>query len=98
VIGEIVSALRDPWVAVGFVGQTFFFSRFVIQWIVSERRGETIIPPAFWYLSIGGGLVLLIYAVHQRDPVFIAGQGMGSFIYFRNLILVNRKKKAGAVA
>ena len=92
-IGEIIGALRDPWVAVGFLGQSFFFSRFIVQWIAAERRGEAIIPTAFWYLSIGGGLVLLIYAVHQRDPVFIAGQSLGSLIYLRNLMLINRKRK-----
>ncbi|HTQ79555.1 MAG TPA: lipid-A-disaccharide synthase N-terminal domain-containing protein, partial [Thermoanaerobaculia bacterium] len=77
----------DPkhlWLVIGFLGQTFFFGRFFVQWIASERKRESVIPLAFWYLSIGGGAVLLLYSIHQRDPVFIAGQGAGLFIYLRN--------------
>lgn len=82
----------DPWLIVGFVGQAFFFSRFLVQWIAAERRGESIVPSAFWYLSIGGGLLLLLYALHLKDPVFVAGQAIGSVVYARNLALIHRKR------
>ncbi|MFQ5673085.1 MAG: lipid-A-disaccharide synthase N-terminal domain-containing protein [Nitrospinales bacterium] len=81
------------WLIIGFVGQTFFFMRFLIQWLVSEKRGESTIPIAFWYCSIGGSAILLSYAIHKQDPVFILGQSVGSFIYIRNLILIARKQK-----
>lgn len=82
------------WIIVGLVGQTCFFMRFLIQWIVSEKRGESIIPLPFWYFSIGGSLILLFYSIHREDPVFILGQSVGSVIYIRNLVLISRKKKA----
>jgi lipid-A-disaccharide synthase-like uncharacterized protein len=67
--------------------------RFVIQWLHSERQRKSVVPVAFWYFSIAGGLTLLVYSIHQRDPVFIAGQALGIFIYLRNLHLI---KRAGA--
>tara|TARA_Y100000588_G_scaffold154363_1_gene168487 strand:+ start:76 stop:363 length:288 start_codon:yes stop_codon:yes gene_type:complete len=82
------------WLIIGFVGQALFGARFIIQWIVSEKRGESTIPLAFWYCSIGGSIVLLTYAIHRQDPVFILGQSLGSIIYIRNLILIDQKKKA----
>jgi lipid-A-disaccharide synthase-like uncharacterized protein len=81
------------WLVVGFAGQALFGMRFIIQWIISEKRGESVIPLPFWYLSIGGSLILLTYAIHKQDPVFILGQSLGSIIYIRNLILISRKKK-----
>ncbi len=72
--------------------------RFAVQWIASERAGRSIVPTAFWVFSIGGGLLLLIYALHRRDPVFIAGQGLGVFIYLRNLQFVMRERKARMAA
>ena len=92
---EIAQALHDPWVVLGFAGQILFFGRFLVQWIVAERRGESVVPVSFWYLSITGGLVLLAYSIHQRDPVFIAGQSIGAFVYMRNLMLIHRRKKGG---
>lgn len=86
---------KSLWMAVGFAGQIFFFGRFVIQWIQSERRGRSVIPTVFWYLSLGGGLLLLAYAIHRRDPVFIAGQAAGSVVYVRNLMLIRRHRDAG---
>lgn len=73
------------WYAVGFAGQALFFSRFFVQWLASERRRESHVPNAFWFLSIGGGLTLLAYAIWRRDPVFILGQSTGILIYSRNL-------------
>ncbi|MCB1623038.1 MAG: lipid-A-disaccharide synthase N-terminal domain-containing protein [Pseudomonadales bacterium] len=74
--------------AIGFVGQGFFSARFIVQWLASERVKRSIIPVAFWYFSLGGGLTLLAYAIHRKDPVFIAGQSAGIFVYLRNLYLL----------
>jgi lipid-A-disaccharide synthase-like uncharacterized protein len=77
------------WVMVGFLGQALFSMRFLIQWIMSERARKSVMPTAFWYFSLAGGLVLLTYAIYRRDPVFILGQGMGLVIYARNLWLIH---------
>jgi lipid-A-disaccharide synthase-like uncharacterized protein len=81
------------WLAIGFLGQFLFASRFLIQWFKSELVGRSVIPVAFWYFSLGGGIVLLAYAVHKVDPVFITGQGMGLFVYARNLYLISRERR-----
>ena len=81
------------WRAIGLLGQGLFFSRFLIQWIASERKKESVIPLYFWYLSLSGGIILLSYAIHIKDPIFILGQSCGAFIYTRNLVLIFRKKK-----
>jgi len=85
----------DLWLAVGFLAQALFSLRFIIQWIASERRRVSYVPEAFWYLSIIGGTLLLVYAVHRRDPVFILGQASGLLVYLRNITLI-RKRKGGA--
>jgi lipid-A-disaccharide synthase-like uncharacterized protein len=90
----MMSWLLDPWKILGFSAQGLFFSRFLVQWIASERAGRSYVPIAFWYLSMGGGLLLLLYALHIKDPVFILGQSMGLLVYVRNLMLV-RKQRAG---
>ena len=77
---------------IGFCGQALFASRFIFQWIYSEKKGESAIPVIFWYLSIFGGIGLLIYAISRKDPVIIIGQLFGIFIYLRNLILIYKKK------
>ena len=77
---------------IGFTGQALFASRFIYQWIYSERKGESIIPIGFWYLSILGGIGLLTYAILRKAPVIISGQTFGIFIYLRNIILIYRKK------
>jgi len=81
------------WLGIGFLAQFLFSMRFIVQWIASEKKKESIIPVYFWYFSLAGGILLLFYAIHRRDPVFILGQGMGVFIYIRNLMLIYRKKK-----
>ena len=78
---------------IGFTGQALFASRFIVQWIYSEKVGKSSIPIIFWYLSIFGGIGLLIYAIFRKDPVIITGQLFGIFIYMRNLILIYRSKK-----
>lgn len=87
----------NGWVVLGYVGQTLFAARFLVQWIASERVGRSVIPVAFWFFSIGGGLVLFVYALYIRDPVFIIGQGLGLFVYLRNLYFVFRERRAKAV-
>ena len=82
----------DWWVVLGFAAQAFFTARFAVQWIASERAGRSVIPTAFWLFSIGGGLLLLVYALYRRDPVFIAGQAFGVFVYARNLYFVLRDR------
>jgi lipid-A-disaccharide synthase-like uncharacterized protein len=85
---------HDPiWLAVGFLGQAMFTMRFVVQWINSERLKRSVVPLAFWYFSLAGGAVLFAYAVHRLDPVFIVGQGLGIFIYLRNLWLIHRERR-----
>jgi len=76
------------WLVFGMLGQAFFTARFLVQWIASERRKQSVVPVYFWYFSVGGGLMLLLYAIHRQDPVFILGQGAGLFVYARNLYLI----------
>ena len=80
------------FLVIGFTGQGLFASRFIIQWIYSEKKGESHIPVVFWYLSIFGGIGLLIYAIFRQDPVIILGQSFGLFIYLRNLFLIYKIK------
>ncbi len=87
-----LTAAEKVWIGIGFAGQALFFGRFLVQWIVSERRRESVIPVAFWYFSIGGGVILLAYAIHRRDPVFIAGQMFGVVVYARNLWFIHMQK------
>ena len=83
------------WVAIGLIGQACFFTRFLVQWIASERAGRSLVPRAFWYLSLGGGSIVLAYAIWRRDPVFILGQSVGLFVYLRNIVLLKRQDRAG---
>ena len=80
------------WLLIGFGGQGLFFGRWLVQWFRSEREKESTIPLSFWYLSLIGGLITLAYAVHREDPVFILGQGLGTLVYIRNLVLIYRTK------
>ena len=91
-----LTMLESIWLGIGFSGQSLFFSRWIIQWIASERKAESQMPVAFWYMSLAGGLIVLAYAIHRRDPVFIAGQGIGSFVYLRNLMLIHKAGKRTA--
>lgn len=85
--------IDKTWLAIGLVGQALFSARFVVQWLQSEKVKKSVIPSAFWYFSMAGGLTLLAYAIHRRDPVFIIGQGTGLFIYFRNLQFLWRDRR-----
>jgi lipid-A-disaccharide synthase-like uncharacterized protein len=94
---EVFIAKLDWWVALGFIAQLLFTGRFLVQWIASEKQNRMVIPIAFWFFSIGGGVLLLIYAIHRRDPVFIAGQAFGVFVYARNLYFELRDRRVTAV-
>ncbi len=96
-IAEIFSQGIGIWEVVGFLGLAVFSSRFIIQWIVSEREKKSVIPIAFWYLSIIGSLCLLAYAIERADPVFILSYLFNGFIYMRNLVLIRRNRKLEAV-
>ena len=91
-----LTSIEIMWLGIGFLGQSLFFSRWIIQWIASERKAESQMPIAFWYMSLSGGLIVLAYAIYRKDPVFIAGQGIGSFVYLRNLMLIYRARKQTA--
>ncbi len=87
-----LTPMESLWLGIGFFGQSLFFSRWVVQWIASERKAESQIPMAFWYMSLAGGLIVLSYAIYRHDPVFIIGQGTGTFVYLRNLMLISRQR------
>ena len=85
------------WIATGFLGQGLFFGRWIVQWLASERSASSRVPISFWYLSLVGGLITLAYAIYRKDPVFIAGQSIGSVVYIRNLMLIYRPNSATPV-
>ncbi len=87
--------IETVYLILGFAGQFCFFMRFFIQWIVSEKNKKSTIPIVFWYFSLGGGVLLLLYAISKKDPVFIVGQSCGFFVYSRNLYLIIREKNRG---
>ncbi len=89
---NVIVEKLDIWAIVGFSAQVVFTARFIVQWIASERKGKSFVPIAFWYLSIIGGLGLLIYAIARADPVFIVGQSCGCIIYLRNIMLIFKEK------
>ncbi len=87
----------DPWIVLGLTGQALFTMRFLYQWLHSERAKQSIVPEAFWYFSLTGSLLVLIYAIHKLDPVFILGQA-GIIVYIRNIQLIWRKKRQDQAA
>jgi lipid-A-disaccharide synthase-like uncharacterized protein len=84
----------DLWILFGFIAQFMFMMRFVVQWVASERARRSVVPVAFWFFSVAGGTLLLIYAIYRQDPVFIAGQGAGVFIYLRNIWLIRSERRS----
>lgn len=95
---DVFIAQFDVWVILGLFAQAMFMMRFVVQWIASERAGRSIVPVAFWFFSVAGGALLLVYALVRRDPVFIAGQALGLFIYFRNIWFIARERRRSTAA
>ncbi len=84
------------WVVFGLSAQMMFMMRFIVQWLASERAGRSVVPIAFWYFSLAGGVMLLSYAVYRRDPVFVLGQSLGLLIYLRNLWLIHAERRRSA--
>ncbi len=93
---DFVQTLKDPWVILGFAAQGLFFSRWIVQWYVSEKQGESIVPLTFWVISLLGGLMLLVYAWREGQPVFVLGQLIGVLNYSRNIMLITRKTKGSS--
>jgi lipid-A-disaccharide synthase-like uncharacterized protein len=89
---NISSAVGIAWVALGLLGQALFTGRMLVQWIASERIGRSTIPTVFWWLSLGGSVMLVAYFLWRRDLVGVLGQSTGCFIYLRNLRLIYRKR------
>lgn len=83
----------DQWVVLGLIGQAMFFARFALQWISSERARRSVVPVTFWYFSLAGGLLVLVYGLHRADLVLILGQGTGLVVYLRNLALIRRERR-----
>jgi lipid-A-disaccharide synthase-like uncharacterized protein len=83
--------VEQVWLGVGLLGQALFSARFLVQWIASERKKQSVVPTQFWFFSLGGGVTLLAYAIYRLDPVFILGQGAGLFVYARNLYFIYRR-------
>ncbi|WP_329741854.1 lipid-A-disaccharide synthase N-terminal domain-containing protein [Dyella sp. A6] len=79
------------WIGAGFLAQALFGARFVVQWLYSEARGRSVVPTVFWYFSVAGGAILLAYAIHRREPVFIVGEATTLLIFLRNLQLLRRR-------
>jgi lipid-A-disaccharide synthase-like uncharacterized protein len=95
---DVFISSLDWGILIGYVAQSLFAMRFVVQWVASERAGKSVVPTAFWVISIGGGLMLLGYALYRKDPVFIIGQACGLFVYLRNLQFVIRNRSTTATA
>ena len=89
---DVFVAKFDFWLAFGLVAQLFFTARFLVQWIASERAGNSVVPMAFWFFSMGGGLMTLIYGLAKREPVIIIGQGLATLIYIRNIMLIMKNR------
>jgi len=90
---EVFVEQFDLWIIFGFVAQFMFMMRFLLQWIASEKAGRSVVPVAFWFFSLAGGVLLLAYAIYREDPVFIAGQAAGLLVYARNLWFIQRERR-----
>ncbi len=88
---ELIAKLDVWFLLLGLPAQLAFGARFLVQWIVSERRKTSVVPVAFWYLSVAGGFGLLVYGIIRNEPVLILGNAMGSFIYIRNLMMIEQQ-------
>ena len=96
-LNHFMNILASPMGLLGLLGQVLFFSRFLVQWLASEKTGKSVVPVSFWYLSIGGGGLLLVYALWRKDPVIVLGQAVGLFVYVRNLMLIARHQSVRGV-
>jgi len=90
---ELQKVMLNPWAAVGFLGQALFFSRWIVQWLASEKRKASYVPFSFWLISLTGGIMVAIYAIQRQDAVFLLGQTVGIFSYVRNIILLSNNEQ-----
>ena len=95
-IYDVFVAKFDFWLAFGLVAQLLFTARFLVQWISSERAGQSVVPMAFWFFSMGGGLMTLIYGIAKREPIIILGQSLSTVIYLRNIMLIIKNRARGS--
>ena len=93
---DVFVAKFDFWLAFGLAAQLLFGARFLVQWISSERAGQSVVPMAFWFFSMGGGLMTLVYGVVKREPVIILGQALATIIYIRNIMLIVKNRGRGS--
>jgi len=93
---EVFVAKFDFWLVFGLVAQLFFTARFLVQWIASERAGNSVVPIAFWFCSMGGGLMTLVYGIVKREPIIIVGQLLANIIYVRNIMLIWKNRGSGS--
>jgi lipid-A-disaccharide synthase-like uncharacterized protein len=93
---EVFVGKFDFWLAFGLVAQLLFAARFLVQWIASERAGKSVVPMAFWFFSVGGGLLTLLYGIVKREPIIIIGQLLSNIIYVRNIMLIWKNKASGS--
>ncbi len=93
---DVFVAKFDFWLAFGLVAQLLFTARFLVQWISSERAGQSVVPMAFWFFSMGGGAMTLIYGIAKREPVIILGQSLATIIYIRNIMLIIKNRGSGS--
>lgn len=93
---DVFVAKFDFWLAFGLIAQLLFTARFLVQWISSERAGKSVVPMAFWFFSMGGGLMTLVYGIAKREPVIILGQAMATIIYVRNIMLIIKSHARGS--
>ena len=89
---DVFVAKFDFWLAFGLCAQLLFTARFLVQWISSERAGQSVVPMAFWFFSMGGGMMTLVYGIAKREPVIIIGQSLATIIYIRNIMLIARHR------
>jgi lipid-A-disaccharide synthase-like uncharacterized protein len=93
---EVFVAKFDFWLIFGLIAQLFFTARFLVQWIASERAGNSVVPIAFWFCSMGGGLMTLVYGIVKREPIIIVGQLLANIIYVRNIMLIWKNRGSGS--
>ena len=93
---DVFVAKFDFWLAFGLIAQLLFTARFLVQWISSERAGNSVVPMSFWFFSMGGGLMTLVYGIAKREPIIILGQSLATVIYIRNIMLIVKNRAKGS--
>lgn len=91
---DVFVARFDFWLAFGIVAQLLFTARFIVQWLASEKAGRSVMPMAFWFLSMAGGTMTLLYGIVRREPIIIMGQALAVGIYVRNIVLILKERRS----